>query len=416
MPTITLNPGQTKIIESKKRFIVACCGTGSGKSFLLPLWMADRISENPGGTFLCLAPTYKILMGAVIPHFINHYQGTNLEGIFNVSRNTYSLPDGGCIWFISTDSPQAAQGIVADAAVFDEAGLCPSADAWITIQQRLGFKQGRALIATTPYDPSGWLYDVVNKAQKGHADYEYVNMRSIDNEFYPKEEYERARAELSNETFQMRYNGIFGVLENAVCPDFGPDNITNVQCDPTQPILVGADFNVSPMCWTLSQQQGSNFVVYDEIHIPYNARTVDALDVLYEKAGNHKSQFYFFGDATSRSTHTSAALTDYQQIAEDIRFKRLIRHIRYPSINPAHIDRINPLNGLIKNANGERHFFVNERCTKLISDLKQARWKDGVRKIDKSNYDPHMLDALTYTIYMVAPSINKPREPLRVNV
>ena len=398
---IRLHPAQARIMRSTKRYVIVSAGTGSGKSWMAPLWLAQEISKHPGGTFLVLAPTFRILTAATVPNLLNHYAGTNLEGVYNTTKNQYMLPDGGVIWFVSTSEPQAYQGIVADACYYDECAA-GSRDSWITAQQRVGFKQGRLAGFSTPYG-NNWLQEVVNLAKSGDPNYDYFNMPSTSNPYFPKEEFERARKELPQYLFDQRYLGIFGPPEFACSPDFGPDNITEVSYDPELPIYVSCDFNVAPMCWILAQLKENVLRIYDEIHITANAKTTDALDELWNRHSNHKKKFYFVGDATSASRHTSAAITDYQTIENDKRFIEGLRYIRFPSANPGHAASIDSLNAFVKNAAGERRLIVDPKCKYLIKDFQNTCFKEGTRVIDKARYDGHGYDCARYLCWLLQP-------------
>lgn len=396
-----LHLGQSRILRSKARFIVACCGTGGGKSFCGPYWLAQQVAANPGCNFIVAAPTYSILQSAVIPSIRRAWSGTQFEGRYLKAESKIQLSDGSTIWMRSLDNAAAIQGIVAAAVWIDEGFLLSSKDAWITAQQRVGHLMGKVLITSTPYG-EGWASELVDLATHD-VDYELIQWTSIQNPYYPREEYERAKRTLPPALFDMRYNGIFGLPENACCPDFSDANQTELSYDPTLPIYVGCDFNVSPMCWILTQRNADALLIYDEIFIPNQAKTQDALDELWNRHSNHHAHFYFMGDATSQSQHTAAAQTDYMQIQNDERFKKAIRFITFPPANPGHANSLNCLNAYVLNAAGERRLLIDPKCKHLTQDMQNARYKQGTRSIDKSSYDPHMLDSLRYITWMLQP-------------
>lgn len=398
-----LHRGQTKAFLSKARFVLAVAGTGGGKSFMGPPWLAREISLYPQDIWMVVAPTYKILHRATLPELIRSFKGTTFEGEYLSSQGIYKLPDGGMIYCLSADNPDSLQGGQIRGVWFDEAGMMPDFHAWVACQQRLGVKQGRCLLTSTPYGHP-WLYDLI---KNDSGDYDYINWRSIDNPYYPKEEYYRAARELPRWLFDMRYNGVFGTPEHAVFPDFADDNVTEVEYDPDLPILVGSDFNISPLHWVLGQKHDQTLHIYDEVYIPYAAKTQDALDELYQRHSNHKSQFYFFGDATSKAKHTSASASDYAQIANDARFISMGRHLRYPDSNPIVIDRIAAMQAMIKSNIGDIRLLISPKAKHLIEDIKRTRYIEGTRVIDKKGYDPHGVDALGYIISQVWPIRHK---------
>lgn len=119
-------------------------------TFFGPVWLSREIVTYPGKQWLVVAPYYKILIKTTIPSLLTCFSGTTLQGDYKESKGYYSLPDGGKIWFGSTDKPETLEGGQYQGAWLDEAGnMKPFA--WTVVQGRLGYFQGRALLTTTPY-------------------------------------------------------------------------------------------------------------------------------------------------------------------------------------------------------------------------------------------------------------------------
>ena len=90
---------------------------------------------------------------------------------------------------------------------------------WTVIQARLGYRQGRCLLSTTPYGLN-WLYtDIYRLAEAGDPDYFVSQYASIMNPGYPKAEFERARKTMDERTFAMRYKGEFRKMAGLVWPE-----------------------------------------------------------------------------------------------------------------------------------------------------------------------------------------------------
>jgi len=224
---VELFPHQEKALLSKRRFIGLIGGTGGGKTFFGPIWLSCEIAEAPEDQFMVVAPTYKLMTRATLPALQECFRGTCLQGELNISSGLYKLPHGGRIWLGTADRPESLEAGQYRAAWLDEAGQMKYM-AWVAIQARLGLKRGRCLLTTTPYGMN-WLYkNFYQLWRKGHRDYDVVSFESTDNPLYPKEEVERAKAELSPELFDMRYRGLFRKMEGLVYPDFHDDHI----CEP----------------------------------------------------------------------------------------------------------------------------------------------------------------------------------------
>lgn len=399
---IKLHQGQSKILRSNKRFIIACAGTQGGKSFSGPSWLAREVSKysDPDAMFLVVFPTYDNGQKGCIRDLITQYRGTCYEGHFNASSHIYTLPTGQAIYFRSAERPEHLQGGAMKAVWFDEAGMCQE-DAWRAVQQRLSIVRGRALITTTPYAEQ-WLADIIQLAKEGHPEYDYINWPSNLNPYFPPEEWEARKNELPGYLFRQRYMGEFGPPERAAYPEFNEENITNVPYNPELPILVGCDFNNSPLHWILAQAVNGMLFVYDEIYIPLNAKTTDALAELIDRHNNHKQRFIIFGDASSKAAHTSSVQSDYAIIYNNKKLQQMGVSYRIPNANPAQGDRLNAVNALI-NAGHGRRLFVDYKCRHLIKDLQNCRLKEGTRQLDKVYYDGHGADALGYIINTLNP-------------
>ena len=74
---------------------------------------------------------------------------------------------------------------------------------------------------------------------------------------------------------------------------------------------------------------------------------------------------------------TSAAVTDYVQISNDPRLKRLGRTVHYPTANPPIADRFATANAMFATAAGVRRMFVDPACRYLIQDLEVPRVQAG---------------------------------------
>lgn len=206
---------------------------------------------------------------------------------------------------------------------------------------------------------------------------------------------------------------------------FSRENVRNgMAWDPALPILVGCDFNVGRMCWTVAQartqMQGiiwprsevlEELRVLREIVLPNSntVRTCEALEELLTPwalaAGKLRVEFY--GDASGNSRKTSAEVgdTDYTLVrrffAEKARFDVGL-HI--PRANPGLRDSYNAMNALLESLSGTRRLFIDEHCVELRKDFEQVRWKVDAsgNTLGEPNTDDnertHISDSLRYLV------------------
>ena len=69
-------------------------------------------------------------------------------------------------------------------------------------------------------------------------------------------------------------------------------------------------------------------------------------------------------------------------------------------------DRINAMNSMLKNAQGERRCFVDPKCRNLIQALQRYVYKQGTQIPDKGKWD-HIFDATTYAVEYLYPVTRK---------
>ena len=199
------------------------------------MWLYNEIKKWSGDKWLVVAPTYKILSRTTLPEFLQFFAGTDLEGSWKEAKREYLLPNGGIVYFCSADKPNSLEGGQFRGAWADEAGQMKRW-AWVVIQARVGQKEGRVLLTTTPYGQN-WLFRdffkgarkalvVVEKNGKAVVGYEnstdpdyFVVQFSTDtNPHYPAREVERMKKVLSSKEYAMRYLGRFEALSGLVFP------------------------------------------------------------------------------------------------------------------------------------------------------------------------------------------------------
>lgn len=223
-------------------------GTGAGKSFFGPIWLASRIAKDvekghgEKAKYLVLGPTAEMVRDMLVPVLIQHYKETALEGLYWKQSNTYDLPTGGRIFFRSADKPERIEGHHFRAAWVDEPGQM-KALVWPVVQARVGFYKAPVLFTGYPWNMGWYYYDIFKKWEGGDPDYDVIQFRSIDNPNYPKAEYERAKKTLPRWMFEMRYEGKFRKPSGLVYPMFGGGGmfVDPFEIPKDWPVYVGLD-------------------------------------------------------------------------------------------------------------------------------------------------------------------------------
>ncbi len=173
------------------------------------------------------------------------------------------------------------------------------------------------------------------------------------------------------------------------------------------PAHLGADYNVSPMCWIVGQHVGDSFHVLDEIFLEDFGQVDGAMHAADAKGwakqktpkGDLSRVVVLHPDksAKSRSTVGDPEFNVMTSTAKQLRWQW---SGNAAGVNPPVTARINLVSRMLLNANNVTTLKIHPRCVKLIENFERtARLKSG-------EYDPgplgtwgHILDALGYAVW-----------------
>lgn len=216
--TYRLHAGQWDAWEARERFVAMIAGSGGGKTSFGPLWLYREMHAHPG-EYLAVSPTVAMLNRVLVPAIMS-LMGSR-GALYAKAEGRIELPNGSVIFLASAETPERVEGIHASGAWMDEAGQM-DALMWETVRRRVAHHQGRILLTTTPYN-MGWLKSqVADRALAGEDEYRVITFSSISNPAYPREEFERAKREMSPDRFAMFYLGEFRRASGLVYPAWSP--------------------------------------------------------------------------------------------------------------------------------------------------------------------------------------------------
>lgn len=397
------HPVQSALWRCNKRFITVAAGRGSGKTELAlrKLAICGRVNN---GRYFYAGPTIMQAKSVAWDRLIDFVppQWVASNGI-NRSELTIKTIYGCEIRVVGMDKPQRIEGVQYNGGVLDE-----SADI------RPGAFDKSIFPALSHH--KGWLWRIGVPKRTGIGVREYkesFDKGLLDNSSFmwvsadilDADVIEEARSRLDPVTFREQFEATWETTAGGIYHSFNPEwNVKEVNYDKDREICVGSDFNVDPMCWTLGHIYGvgkdRTFHVFDEIKLR-NTNTPATLNYLFGKYGSHDKGWRFYGDAAGRNRSTNAALSDYQLIANDTRFKP--KRILYPPANPARKDRFAATNSLLRNAKGETRCFISPNCRALIDDLSCRAYKEGTTDPDDGADIGHIADSFDYIIYAEFP-------------
>jgi len=374
---VELHDYQAKAFESEARFIGLIAGTGGGKTFFGPIWLLREVRNHPTDSFFVIAPTFPLFNRTTLPEFRRRFDyEPGIKGEYKEQKREYRLGSGGIVYFGSADRPDSLEGGQVRACWTDEAGQIKLAS-WQAIQRRLGVKMGRCLLTTTPYSLNWLKTEFFDRWKKGDPDYDVVQFSSIDNPYYPQQEYERAGKTLDRRIFEMRYMGLFRKMAGLVYVEFTNRNIKEPKGVEFKRVIGGIDWGFYPDPAAIilhgEDSQGRVWIFYEY----YELRKTP--DEICEKAKklkeDYKVETFWCGQDEPgsiemlRRAGLDARANEVKSVAEGQ----------------------GAVTALIKN----QALFVSKKCPNWLDEVETHHYPEGKDKPEGPN---HALDASRYAI------------------
>ena len=392
---LTLRHAQGQVFNNRSRFRVLVAGRRFGKSYLACIELLRGAIERPGETFFYAAPTYrmakdiawKVLKKLVPPAWIKAKNETDLK---------LELVNGSTIELKGTENAMALRGRSLSGVVLDEAAFMDPEVWFEVIRPSLADKQGWALFISTPDGTASWFYDLWCYAEEAERDWKRWQFTTIDGDNVPPAEIEAARGQLDSRTFRQEFEASFENLSGLVAINFSDANIsTEIKDIPVLPLLVGLDFNVSPMSAVCAVKYQSELWVFDEIILTGGATTWDFCETLIDKYGMER-RIITCPDPTGAARKTSGVgATDHAILRKaglTVSTPRSPWKIR---------DKITCVNMGLLDAAGTRRIKIHPRCVELIKSLRTLTYTPHTNMPNKNLGVDHSYDALAYMCLQV---------------
>lgn len=402
-PQLEYHPTQYELWTCPKRFAYVPCGRQSGKTELAMRRVVRylRIKRPwPDPRYFYAGPTYQWLKRTVWRRILNLIPAYWIEEI-SISELSIRTIFGTEVFLLGLDRPERAEGLILDGGIIDENSHIKPGTFDLSILPTLTWRSGWT-----------WFIDVPRRFGVGVVEYRERYEKACRGELpdsagftwpssdiVPQELLEYARATMDERDYQEQFNASWLSAAGGVFHAFDREyNVRECKYDPNKPILVGSDFNVNPMAWIFCHLTGDTLEVFDELWLR-DTNTPEALKEMLKRYQGHKGGWQLYGDASSRGRHTSAHVTDYVQLANNITLKAMGRTMHYSSSNPPMADRFAATNARICSGDGNTKLYMDARCTHLINDLEIRSYKPGTREPSDSGDIGHPSDALGYICY-----------------
>jgi hypothetical protein len=314
----------------------------------------------------------------------------------NESELTIYLRNGTEISLKGAENADSLRGRAIDFLVMDEfADIDPEAF-FEVLRPTLADTQGHALFCGTPKGIGNWSYELFQMPKEDPEAWASYQFTTLQGGFVTELEIAEARKLLDARTFQQEFEATFTTAGNRVWYAF--DRLQNVK--PYVPtardvVYVGMDFNIDPMSAVVFVRSGDDVYAVDEIEM-YSSNTQEMVAELRSRYG--RSRIWVYPDPASRQRKTSAGgLTDLS-ILQNAGFT-----VKCPNGHNPVRDGVNAVNAKLCNSLGQRSFFVDPACRRLIECLERQTYKAGTTQPDKESGYDHLTDAVRYYFDYVFP-------------
>ena len=397
-----LNNAQRAVADSESRFRTFVAGRRTGKTYLSVRELA-RFARHPDKRIVYIAPTYQMCRDIIWKDIQTKLNRLNWIAKTNESRLELTLVNGSTISLRSGDNPDTLRGGGYDFVVFDETqDLKP--ELWFEVVRPALSAQkppGSAMFAGTPKG-FNWFHDLFLLGKNEDPDWSSFQYTTLEGGQVPASEVEAAKRDLDERTFRQEYMASFETYSGIIAYNFSDDHIVKWNPQPIKQVLIGMDFNVQPMSAAVTVRQGDTLHVIDEI-VMNSSNTEEMCEEIKNRYAG--IQTFVFPDPSGKARKTSAGGKTDHNILENAGFI-----VKARNSHPAVKDRINALNSLLLNSNGQKRLYIDPKCRETIKSLRRHAYKEGTMVVDKSTGVDHQFDALSYAVEYLFP-VTKQYQP-----
>ena len=390
-----LSPPQQQVADDPHRFRVCVSGRRFGKTYLARHELA-RFARIPNRQVAAVFPSYRMAKRVMWRPLKNRL--TDLRWIRRAHETELSLElvNGSTITLFGAENYDSLRGVGLDFIVMDEIADIAK-EAWSSVlRPTLSDTGGHALFLGTPKGKSNWSYDLYQRYLSDPA-WGSFSYTTLDGGQVSQTEIEQARQDLTPRLFRQEYEASFEDYGSVIIYAFGDTNIRQLApVQPNESLIVGCDFNVSPISAVIFRETALGLEAIDEIEM-LNSNTDELVQEL--KTRYPRNRLTAYPDPAGVQRKTSANGRTDIAILENAGI-RCVYHRRHPELR----DRFNAANNFIGQVRADQpRFLIDPRCRRTIECLRKYSYKDGTQVPDKSSGFDHMIDALTYPIQYLFP-------------
>lgn len=410
-----LNRPQTAFFMAATKFTAFVSGFGGGKTWVGCAKLGRHFLEFPGVNAGYFAPSYPQIRDIFYPTVEESFASWRLRAVPRVGNHEVEVYRGrrflGLVKCRSMDDPSSIVGFKIGRALVDEVDVMKqdkATNAWRKIIARMRYKidglQNAIDVTTTP-EGFRFAHATFVKGPREREDlralYGLVQASTVDNAMnLPPGYIESLRASYPPQLIDAYINGQFvNMLTGGVYPSFDR-RLNNCQdrVEGDETVFIGMDFNVGKMSGIVHVKRGGLPRAVEEI---VNGQdTPDMIRRIRERFWRYDGgswtrtrQVRIYPDASGGSRKSVNASESDISLLRQAGFV-----VVAAAANPPVKDRINAMNAMFLNAQGERRCLVNvDACPTYADSLEQQAWSESGEPDKKSGHD-HANDAGGYFI------------------
>lgn len=419
---VTATEPQARYLNLKCKFPAFIAGFGTGKSeTMCNSALLDSLEGGSDSLVALYEPTYDLVRLILAPRMEEKLIDWGVRYKYNKAENIIYTSSGQMGDFVlrTLDNPARIVGYESFRAKIDEIDTLKqehASEAWIKIIARnrqrprtytdtSGKPMNTVGIFSTP-EGFRFVYDRWVKNKKDG--YEMVQASTMSNPFLPDDYVQSLRDSYPPQLIEAYLQGEFvNLTSGTVYPQFDRNlNHSDEEYNAGEPAHVGMDFNVGKMSAIIHVERDGDPIAVGEILGAYDTPEMIRLikQRLWRETSNGEfdklCEIYVYPDASGGSRKTVNAGTSDIALLRDAGF-----HVMADSKNPPVRDRINSVNAMFCNAEGERRYKVNTKLCPIYTEAREQQIYNKQGEPDKTHDKDHPNDAADYYIYNKFPLV-----------
>ena len=419
-----LNRPQSNFLALATKYRAFVGGFGSGKTWVGCAGLSQHFYQFPGVNAGYFAPTYPQIRDIFYPTVEESFYGFGQRAIAKEGNHEVDVYRGrkflGVIKCRSMKRPETIIGFKIGHALIDELDTMAPEQAkhsWRKIIARMRFKIAglkNGIDVTTTPEGFRFVHERFVKMPRENKNLAMlsgiVHASTYDNiSNLPGDYISSLLTDYPPQLVEAYINGQFANLQSGTV--YASYNRALNRCadeiQDGEPLFLGMDFNVGKMTAIAHVKRQALPRAVDEIVNGYD--TPDMIRRIKEKfwryeGGTYKPtcQIRVYPDASGGSRKSVNASETDLALLRQAGFQVIA-----PAANPPVKDRVNSMNAMFCNAQGERRYLVNDAtCPTYADALEQQAWAANGEP-DKSTGHDHPVDASGYLIHFEYPVIKR---------